>query len=99
MIKAIGMLVGNYPDEFTLAERIKLNQFDSIPSAYYIYLGLMGLIGIAGCVVQFKMTTDITDQSHLTDDPSNNDAYISIDQNDLSIDVPSRKSTIRKKKP
>lgn len=99
LMKGIGMLAGNYPDEFTLAERIKLHQFDTIPVAYYIYLALICFVGIAGCFVQFKLSADMTDESQLTDDRSYDDAYISIDQNDLSVDIPSRKSTAKPKKP
>ena len=97
ILKGIGMLAGNYPDEFTLAERIKLHQFDTLPAAYYVYLGLMVGLGIAGGVIQFKYSGEGEDENALTNDRSYDDAYISIDKNDLSLDMP-RKSTARSSK-
>ena len=97
ILKGIGMLAGNYPDEFTLAERIKLHQFTTLPAAYYVYLGLMVGLGIAGCVIQFKYSGEGEDENALTNDRSYDDAYISIDKNDLSLDMP-RKSTARSSK-
>lgn len=87
------MLIKNYPDEFSLAERIKLHQFDDgLPVFYYVYLGIIVVLGISGSIIQFRLAKDMPSEVKEKDDSSYDDAYISIDQNDLSIDVPSRKS-------
>lgn len=93
IVKGVGMLIKNYPDEFSLAERIKLHQFDDgLPVFYYVYLGIIVVLGISGSIIQFRLAKDMPSEVKERDDSSYDDAYISIDQNDLSIDVPSRKS-------
>lgn len=92
IVKGVGMLIENYPDEFTLAERIKLHQFDKLPIFYYVYLGIIVLVGVAGSIIQFRLAKEMEDDDKSPSEKGTEDAYISIDQNDLSIDVPSRRS-------
>lgn len=54
IVKGSGALVGNYPDEYTILERIKYHQFEAIPAIYYVYLALYFGLGLAGCLLQYR---------------------------------------------
>lgn len=54
-IKCLGILIGNYPNEFTLAKEIKYGRYDSIPKVFFVYLGITLVMGIAGMFYQYKL--------------------------------------------
>ena len=86
IVKGVGILLKNYPDEITIAQRIQMHEFEEIPRMYYFYIMLMAILGTVGSIVQLKKiqeenpNTEIEDNIYL-------DSYRSIDKNDISIDV------------
>ena len=81
LLKGVGMLLKNYPDELTIVERIQLHQYDQIPAAYFVYLALMLVLAVAGAVVQFKYAVQ-SDDVALEPQPEPQDVYSSISQDD-----------------
>jgi len=53
-VKLIGSMIGNYPDEMIIAQKIKSGEFDSMPWVFYLYLSIIVVFGIAGTIVQCK---------------------------------------------
>ena len=100
LIKGIGMLAGNYPDEFTIAERIKLNQFPSIPTFYYVYISLMFVLGAVGCYVQYNLMKKTEEDEIKSSEEAQyeDDNYKSIGPQDVSIDL-EQPQTSKNKKP
>jgi hypothetical protein len=45
-VKSIGVMVGNWPEELTLANDIFGGKEDGVPGVYWVYLGLV--VGLAG---------------------------------------------------
>jgi len=91
IVKGAGMLIGNYPDEVFIADRVQLHLFEEIPVAYYVYLSLILVLGVAFLFIQVKIApppespTSAEDQNY---DSSGLDNYKSMtDDPDVSIDV------------
>lgn len=90
LVKGVGSLIGNYPDELTIAERISFHQFDEVPTIYYVYLGLIFVIGIICCIIQFRLPYTPEQPKLATqtiEDDSFNDVYRSINQEDVEVDI------------
>ena len=54
-IRSIGEVVGNYPNEFQIAELIRDGVYNKIPSVYYGYVAGMFVMIVLGMIVQYKM--------------------------------------------
>jgi cytochrome bd-type quinol oxidase subunit 2 len=52
-VKCLGVMIGNYPNEFTLAKEIKYGRYDSIPNIFYVYLGVTLLLSFGGMFYQY----------------------------------------------
>jgi hypothetical protein len=63
--KCIGVAIGNYPDEFTIARSIKYGKFDGIPAAFYVYLSLTLVIALAGIYYQYQLWKETKDIENL----------------------------------
>jgi hypothetical protein len=63
--KCIGIAIGNYPDEFTVAKSIRYGKFDGVPIAFYVYMSLTLLTSIGGIVYQYRMYKDSKDIEEL----------------------------------
>lgn len=59
--KCLGVGIGNYPNEFTIARSIKFGKFDGIPLAFYVYLSLTLLMAIAGIYYQYRLYRETKD--------------------------------------
>jgi len=51
-IKMIGIMIGNYPDEASIAQKIISGEFTSMPWYDYLYIFGQIAVGIVGVVVQ-----------------------------------------------
>ena len=51
-IKSIGMMIGNYPEELTLANDIFGGKEDGVPGVYWLYLGLIIVLSGGSIVLQ-----------------------------------------------
>jgi len=87
IVKGAGMLYGEYPEETTIVQRIQLHQFDQVPVYYYVYLGVMVLLGLVGCFIQFRKLAQEAKSATEAEDHTY-EAYQSMDAADVSIDVP-----------
>lgn len=97
VVKGAGTLYGDYPEETTIVQRIQLHQFDQVPVYYYVYLGVMVLLGAVGCFIQFRKVSE--EQKSETEAEDNTyEAYNSMEGGDVSIDVPPQTQSDRKKK-
>jgi len=52
-VKLTGQMIGNYPDESTLAQKIAAGEFDAIPWYTYVYVLSSVVLGICGTVFQY----------------------------------------------
>jgi len=51
-VKLIGTMIGNFPEETTIAADIEAGKFDSIPWEVYLYLAIIVVLAIAGIITQ-----------------------------------------------
>jgi len=51
-IKMIGTMIGNYPDETTVAQRIEAGEWEGMPWYNYVYIISQLVLAVAGTVVQ-----------------------------------------------
>lgn len=54
-IKMIGVMIGNYPDERNISNRIAGGQFKDMPWEVYLYVFLMIVLAIGGLILQLYL--------------------------------------------
>lgn len=54
VIRSIGEVAGEYPNEFLLYDLIKSGTIDSVPAVWYAYFAAMLVLGCIGTVFQYR---------------------------------------------
>lgn len=63
--KCIGIAIGNYPDEFTIARSIRYGKFSGIPAIFYVYLSLTLVAAMGGMYYQYQLYKEMKDIENL----------------------------------
>ena len=74
-VRCLGEILGKYPNEFTLTKDIAYGRltevemrFTQVPVEFYIYMGLVLLISLAGIFYQFKIYKEMKENDELDKD-------------------------------
>ena len=63
VIRSIGEVAGNYPNEFLLYDLLKSGTIKSIPAVWYAYFAGMFVLFVIGVIFQYKFKRG-EDKSH-----------------------------------
>lgn len=55
LLRGLSLIAGGYPNEFTVFERIKDGDLESVPWTFYLYMVGIVIVAIAGMILQTKM--------------------------------------------
>lgn len=55
LIRPLGWILGDFPNELEIAQEIKYGTLTSVPALYYLYFALIIIIGLVGLKFQYSM--------------------------------------------
>jgi len=69
-VRAAGQLIGDYPNEFLVVQNIEQHGSPDVGWQFYVYMVMIFLLAVFGCVFQFKTKKEEEDKQQEDIDPS-----------------------------
>jgi hypothetical protein len=69
-VRAVGQLIGNYPNEFLVVQNIEQYGNPEVGWQFYVYMVMIFLLAVFGCVFQIKTKKEEEDKLQDDTDPS-----------------------------